>query len=146
MRIHSPVKRLEYLRIYIGGNFRIRIQIQYIWIHHNTSAPHGESLVIFNRQVSSGYTVPVTEIFTDLLEGGGSGPMAGGPWPLPPERCRLPGVSAARRHTLGPAEHPLPILPTSPPFPPGFNFKVRRWPRSLVHLSYVFFCLYLKII
>jgi hypothetical protein len=77
--------------------------------------------------VSSGYTGPVTEIFTDLSGsqcGGGASLQAAGAWP--PDRCRGPaGASAARRHTLGPAQHPLPILPASPPFPPGFNVRVR---------------------
>ena len=76
--------------------------------------------------MSSGYTGPVTEIFTDLSgsQSGGASLQAAGAWP--PDRCRGPaGASAARRHTLGPAQHPLPILPASPPFPPGFNVRVR---------------------
>jgi len=74
-------------------------------------------------QVSTGFTGPVTEIFTDISGSQcGSSLQAAGAWP--PDRCRGPGASAARRHTLGPAEHPLPILPPSQPFPPGFNVRV----------------------
>lgn len=89
-------------------------------VHRETPPPL--SPPIFS-QVSSGYTGPVTEIFTELegSQTAGGSLQASGPWP--PERLQGPAVSAARRHTLGPAQHPLPILPASQPFPPGFNVR-----------------------